>query len=206
MFSFLAAQPLSFERNHVCLFTNIQFALANGELLQLRGANGSGKSTLLRILAGFIEPSDGEVHWHGKSIHAENEAYNPHYVGHQNALQPYLSVTENLQFAAALRGQRVTSSELTGALKKVGLSAQQNMSAIQLSAGQARRLCLAKLILQPSPIWLLDEPATALDAEGNALLNGFIQEQLNQGGIVILATHSECNISSQTIWLGRHHG
>lgn len=204
-----SAHDISFERNTSPLFEKINLSLNAGELLQLRGANGSGKSTLLRMLAGFIEPHQGRICWQGTAIHAlDDYQQRIQYLGHQNGTKPYLSVQENLQLSGALSGKSFSATELQAALSRVGLNNLNHRPAAQLSAGQARRLSLARLVLQPADLWLLDEPTTALDAAGQALLAELLREHLRQNGIAIIATHHDLMYvpQSQTLWLGEQHG
>lgn len=209
-FTQLSAHALAFERNNQFLFENIQFSLKSGELLQLRGANGSGKSTLLRMLAGFIEPHQGEIHWQDTSVLDQLDIYQQqiHYVGHQNGTKPYLTVQENLKLNNALQGKQFSSNQLHHALEKIGLSHLSERPAANLSAGQARRLSLARLLLQSAAIWFLDEPTTALDTAGQTVLAELLTTHLKHNGIAVVATHQDLPFisHSQTLWLGANHG
>ena len=185
----LCLKNLGFERNNQCLLSQINCVVNPGECLQIYGANGSGKSTLLRIIAGFIEPHIGHVLWQDNCIFAKRDSYkeNIHYVGHQNGIKPNLTVQENLQLSSALMGKSVppTGSLLT----QIGLMHYRDTKAALLSAGQLRRLSLARLLINTFKIWLLDEPLTALDGVGQSLLTQVLNQHLANGGIGILATH-----------------
>jgi heme exporter protein A len=195
----LILNNLAFERNHQLLFQPVNCTLNAGDSLQVRGTNGSGKSTLLRILAGYIETEIGSVTWQGQSIlQAENYSQTLCYLGHQNGIRPYLTTYENLKLYCALSAQKSESSLLISALRQVGLAHAIETQAVFLSAGQKRRLALARLLVNPKPLWILDEPTTALDADGVSLLNELLVSHLNQNGIAIVATHQEFLTTDKT--------
>jgi heme exporter protein A len=201
----LQLNQLSFERNNQFLFQNIHCQLSQGDLLQVRGANGSGKSTLLRILAGYIEVENNSVLWNNQCIAVNRHDYQQqlHYLGHQNGIKPALTVAENLQLSTAL-SRKNNSSPIEAAVKKTGLAQLLETPARNLSAGLLRRLALTRLLLNPQKLWILDEPATALDQAGQALLLHLLREHQSLGGITILATHQDLNWGSEmkTINLG----
>lgn len=205
----LCIKNLSFERNQQLLLDRIDYDLQFGDCLQIRGANGSGKSTLLRILAAFIHPTQGDIEWHGISVFAERDLYQQevHYIGHQNGIKPYLTVFENLELISALSGTKRTPKDIQHVLTKMDLHDFMHNQANYLSAGQLRRLCLAKLLLQPKQVWILDEPVTSLDKEGQQLLDAMLTEHQAQNGITIIATHQPIasNISWKTLELGKHY-
>lgn len=187
---------LAFERNNQFLFAQINCTLQAGEVLQIRGANGSGKSTLLRILAGLIEPTNGSI------------VTQPlHYLGHQNAVKQNLTVYENLKLYSALSGIKIQHLEINAIVKKIGLNHVTHRKACYLSAGQVRRLSLARLLLNPVPLWLLDEPTTALDTEGQQLLTDLLNQQAANGGMAIVATHQNLLLTHplKTIHLGEQY-
>lgn len=194
---------LTLERYDKRLFKPVSGVLRSGELLQITGTNGSGKSTLLRMIAGFIEPHTGCVRWHGQDVLTQRADYQQqvHYVGHQHGIKAYLTLTENLQLYAALRGDTISTSMMTTVLDKLGLAYHAEQQTQHLSAGQKRRLSLARLLIKPLPLWILDEPATALDAEGQKLLLQLIIQQLESGGMVLLATHQLLQLSQGVTWL-----
>jgi cell division protein FtsA len=156
--------------------------LAAGEMLVLRGANGSGKSTLLRVMAGLTPVLSGEIRWGDGAIQADRIAHNSrcHYVSHQDALKPVLTVRQNLELWQSLRNGGPERIEL--ALERLGIARLADLPALLLSAGQRRRLALARLMAMTSPLWLLDEPATALDADGAARLEQILRDHLAGGG------------------------
>ena len=184
---------LAFERNYHFLFNEINSSLNPGELLQVRGANGSGKSTLLRILAGYIEPHAGNILWQNKCIFKQRDQYQQQiqYLGHQNGLKPNLTVYENLQLNFALINQKPDSLKISAALKKVDLYHLQHKQIQYLSAGQARRLALSRLLLRDAPLWILDEPTTALDIHGQQLFADLLQQHLAADGMIVLTAHHE---------------
>lgn len=179
------------------LFNHLGVSLQLGAALALRGANGSGKSTLLRIMAGLMPPATGEVLWQGENIRNNADfLQSVLYIGHQNALKPELSVYDNVQYWAALRGTEMLAP---AAMQFFGLWPMSDIPAGELSAGWQRRVTLARLLSTPSRVWLLDEPFANLDAEGIEMLDGLISTRVKQDGIVILASHSDESIPSLEI-------
>lgn len=181
---------LSYERNDQPLFAEINFSVAKGELLYIVGPNGVGKTTLLKILTGNLLPTTGEIYWQAQRIHDDATTYQQalHYIGHLSGIRGALTVAENLQLLGRLQGDfQAAQSEL--ALQKLGLSAFSHRLAKQLSSGQRKRVALAKLLLQPQPLWILDEPFNALDQSGIELVHAMMTEQLQQGGQIILTSH-----------------
>jgi heme exporter protein A len=178
------------------IFAGLSFTVGPGEALLIRGPNGAGKSTLLRCLAGLLKPALGSVAWDGREgAGAEDEGdWRPrtlHFVAHQTALKPALTARQNLRFLAGLTGTRPAPEAIDAALARVGLTHACEAAAGRLSAGQQRRLSLARLIVAPRPLWLLDEPTTALDTQGQALVADLIEAHLRGGGLVLAATHQE---------------
>jgi heme exporter protein A len=165
--------------------------LAGGDALVLRGPNGSGKSSLLRLLAGFLEPAAGTLAWAGAPIADDLAAHRArlHHVGHADAVKAPLTVRENLAFASALSG--AADDGLAEALAGFDLARLAEVPARYLSAGQRRRLALARLLAIPRPLWLLDEPGVGLDAANRARLEQAIAGHRAEGGIVVLATHGD---------------
>jgi heme exporter protein A len=202
----LTVENLTFERNDQPLLKQIGFHLHPGELLQIQGPNGSGKSTLLRILAGIIEPQEGAVLWQCHSIFYDRADYHQtlQYIGHQHGVKPYLTVHENLQLNGALMARKIPSQHITAALQKVGLASLEETPALSLSAGQTRRVALARLFIQPSQIWILDEPTTALDSHSQHCLMELLSEHLAKKGMAIVATHHSLSLSQEikTLTLG----
>jgi heme exporter protein A len=205
----LVIQNLGFERNNIPLLDQINSTANAGELLQVRGANGCGKSTLLRLLAGYLEPHSGAIFWQNQSITEQCDTYQQHihYVGHRNGIKPILTVTENLKLLCALNQIPFHAATIKTVLTKMGLQHAADKQACHLSAGQLRRLALARLSLNRSKIWILDEPTTALDTTGQAVLTDLLTEHLTDGGLAIIATHHDLDLSYpvKTLLLGAKH-
>ena len=173
------------------LLRGLSFALDAGTALQLLWPNGTGKTSLLRCLAGYLHAEEGEVRWSGQSVRADRDAFHWDlaYLGHDTALKADLTALENLRFACALRSPR-TDAQLQQSLDAVGLSKIDPRQPVRsLSAGQQRRVALARLSLWNAKLWLLDEPASNLDAAGQAVLEAILKSHLESGGAAILATH-----------------
>jgi heme exporter protein A len=180
------------------LFDGVTFSLRAGEALVVTGPNGTGKSSLLRILAGLLEEEAGEITQAGEML----------YLGHLDALKPQLTVMENLRFWVRMFGGR---GALDAALARFGLGHIPDLAAGVLSAGQRRRLTLARFSCflggdSARPVWLMDEPDSALDDAGRALLDDLLAEHLAKGGIVVAATHRGLGIAAQELRLGAREG
>jgi heme exporter protein A len=171
------------------VFEGLDFELAPGGALVLTGPNGSGKSSLLRLMAGLTPPLLGALSWHGTSVAEDPAAHRArlHLVGHQDALKPVLTVAETLAFSAALRETSV--DRVLPALQRFHLAELADLPCRVLSAGQRRRLALARLLASPAPLWLLDEPSTGLDEASMLDLLAAIAEHRAGGGLVAIATH-----------------
>jgi len=178
-------------RGERTVFSGLDFALHSGDALILQGANGSGKSSLLRLMAGLLKPESGSVMWGQENTADEPDAHGArlHYVGQGNAVKPALSVRENLGFWARLRPSQ-DGFGVDQALARFEIGHLANLPARYLSAGQTRRLALARLLAAPAPLWLLDEPANALDARSTEILADVIGEHRAGGGMTVLATHA----------------
>ncbi|HEX2493523.1 MAG TPA: cytochrome c biogenesis heme-transporting ATPase CcmA [Steroidobacter sp.] len=174
--------------NH--LLRGVSFTLASGELLQVVGPNGVGKTSLLRCVAGLMPVESGEIRWGGQTIDQAREDFHQRlaYLAHNNALKPELTALENLRYAIAVR-RSVAGSELGDVLARLQISACADLPARALSAGQKRRLALARILLTQAPLWILDEPITNLDADGVALFESCMAEHLSAGGRVLAAAH-----------------
>jgi heme exporter protein A len=204
----LEAVNLGCTRGDRRLFNGLSFSAEPGELIELRGANGSGKTSLLRILSGLATPAEGEVRWQGESIRSLGEAYSGAvaYLAHQNGVKDELSAMENLRISSGVAGNALSKSEAEEILEKVGLSRQQNLPARSLSAGQRRRVALARLLTSKAPLWILDEVLTSLDDTAIELSREFIGDHLKKGGLAIIATHQNLDLAaerSQRIELSR---
>jgi heme exporter protein A len=181
------------------LFKDLNFKVAAGELIELRGANGSGKTSLLRILGGLAAPAAGAVRWQGKNIRKLSEEYFAAvaYLGHQNGVKSELSAIENLSISSGLSGRNLSKDQAQQILVRVGLS-QYAMPTRFLSAGQRRRVGLARLLSSMASLWLLDEVLTSLDEAAVNMTRDLISEHLEQGGMAIIATHQELNLSRES--------
>jgi heme exporter protein A len=189
----LRAADLTCRRGGRDVFAGVAFAVAAGEALAVTGRNGAGKSSLLRLLVGFIRPAGGRL-WLDGGDPELSIAEQAHYLGHQDAVKPSLSVAENLRFWLAFLGGGAAKVE--DILELIGLGGIAALPAAYLSAGQRRRLSIARLVAVKRPIWLLDEPGSTLDAAGSDRLTGFMQSHLADGGLIIAATHGALGLSS----------
>jgi heme exporter protein A len=194
----LVASDLAMMRNGRTLFTDLSFTLGPGEALAVRGANGAGKSTLLRIAAGLLAPTAGHI-----AVEPNDESEGPslaHYVGHLDGLKPALTVTANLQFWRRVWGGR---GDVPAALDAMALGNLAHLHVATLSAGQRRRLALARLLIAERPLWLLDEPTTALDQNGETQLGDLLRRHLAAGGMALVATHRDLLVAAaRTLTLG----
>ncbi len=184
----LSAHGLRFTRNDVPVFGPVNFEVAAGEALLVQGDNGAGKTTLLKVLAGLLRAEGGEVRLQGKPEDAALRARVVGYLGHLPAQKADLSALENLRFLCGLHGSRPGLS-LEDAMAIVGLAGYEDALARQMSAGQRKRLSLARLWLSPAPLWLMDEPYANLDLEGIELVNRMVQAHLREGGGAMVTTH-----------------
>lgn len=194
----LGAQDLACGHGDAMLARGLSFTVAPGTGLLLRGPNGAGKSTLLLTLAGLLPPLAGKVALEG---HDAEGGPAIHHCGHRNAVRARLTPRETLTFWQAING--ATGLTPDAALARVGLSAIARLDAGYLSAGQQRRLALARLLVSRRAVWLLDEPTAALDAEGQTLLAGLLGEHLADGGLAVIATHDAIALDGlETLSLG----
>lgn len=185
---------LSCTRGEHQIFADRSFALAPGEALLLTGPNGAGKTSLLLCLAGFLFVPKGQIDWQGRDPE-QQLGEDIHFIGHQSAVKPGLTVAESLMFWAKINGG--APNEVHPALEQAGLGHATDLDASLLSAGQVRRLALARLIVSPRPIWLLDEPTSALDKDGDKWVTGLIDAHLDSGGIAIAATHLDLSLKNK---------
>lgn len=187
----LDVQSLECVRDDRLLFSDLSFSLAEAEVLQIEGPNGCGKTSLLRILCGLRLADAGKVMWHGQSIRANREDYyaNMVYIGHLPCIKGELTVAENVHALLDTRSLAVAGSVIESALAKVGLASYEDVPGKALSSGQRRRILLAFIELAQAKLWVLDEPLTALDVQGVALMESMILEHRQAGGSVIFTTH-----------------
>lgn len=193
----LSANNLVGVRGERLLFEKLSFKLNSGSVLYLQGANGSGKTTLLRMICGLSKPYDGNINWCGENINTLAEEYSKHvlYIGHLSGIKEDLTALENLQFSIGLSGADISADKATEALKLLGLAKGLNLPTRMLSQGQKRRVALARLWLQDLPLWILDEPFTALDANAAELLKQKIETFAHDGGIVVMTTHQDVTLN-----------
>ena len=194
----LKAIELRCERGGRTLFQGLSFELRGGDLLRLAGQNGSGKTSLLRILCGLLWPNAGEVRWKDASIHSLREDFAQAlvYLGHAPAVKDELSAAENLEIACRLAGKAVHEEQVIAALDRMGL-ARRDVPVKKLSQGQRRRAALARLVLSESvPLWLLDEPFSALDVAAAKVVEDLIAAHVAGGGTVVYTTHQEVGITA----------
>jgi heme exporter protein A len=181
------------------VFSGLDFAVSGGELLAVTGRNGSGKTSLLRLIAGLLQPEGGSIvlEGGGAELTLPEQA---HYLGHRDAMKPALSVTENLVFwRDFLGGERFDAGD---SLAAVGIEHAAHLPAAYLSAGQRRRLSLARLIAVRRPLWLVDEPTAALDAAGQALFASLMRDHLAAGGLIMAATHGPLGVDGRELRMG----
>ncbi|MBV8635235.1 MAG: cytochrome c biogenesis heme-transporting ATPase CcmA [Burkholderiaceae bacterium] len=193
----LQAAGLACTRGERHLFHDIHFELKGGEALRMAGTNGSGKTSMLRLLCGLAEPTAGEVRWHGKDVRRAREEFCADlvYLGHANGVKDDLAAWENLVVAMTLSGHAVDSGQAWHALDSVGLGEIGHLPARSLSQGQRKRVALARLQLSTAqPLWILDEPFTALDAASVAALCETLNAHLERGGMLVYTTHQEITL------------
>lgn len=189
----LEARNLSCIRDERILFSDLNFTLNSGQVLLIEGRNGAGKTSLLRILTGFRKPDEGDLFWNNELIDDTQEFYqDTAYIGHNNGLKESLTAEENLHYAQALA---ISTLTIDDALEQVGLNGYQETFVRFMSAGQKRRLALARLLCTHKPLWILDEPFTSLDRASIKLFEKFIETHANQGGLVTMTSHHDTSIS-----------
>ena len=186
----LQTVALACERDLRLLFENLDLRLASGEMVQISGPNGSGKTSLLRLLSGLMQPTDGQVLLNGQPLNAQRTelARNLLWIGHAAGIKDLLTPEENLSWLCALH-QPASHDAIGQALATVGLRGFEDVPCHTLSAGQQRRVALARLYLDCPPLWILDEPFTALDKQGVAQLEEHLTAHCERGGVVVLTTH-----------------
>ena len=192
-----AGRGLACRRGERLVFAGLAFTLPPGGALALTGPNGSGKSSLLRLMAGLTPPEAGVLGWDGTSVREDPAAHRArlHFIGHHDAVKPVLTVAETLAFWAGMRGGQAVAP----ALERFGLAALADWPCRLLSAGQRRRLALARLVASPAPLWLLDEPLTGLDSDAVADLAAAIAAHRAAGGLVVYSTHAPLPLEAVAI-------
>jgi heme exporter protein A len=195
-----AADGLSVEKVHVWrgdrhVLKGVSLSLRPGQLLHVSGPNGTGKTTLLRVVCGLLRPEQGQVSWLGASIASVRTEYQATlaYASHEPALKADLTALENLRFAVGLK-RRVTIDELRASLERTGVAACADLPARVLSAGQRRRVAMARVLAMNATLWLLDEPFTNLDAAGTDLMTGLLQSHVELGGAALVVAHHDLKI------------
>jgi heme exporter protein A len=179
------------------LFNGVDLAVDGGEWLHVRGANGVGKTSLLRLLVALAQPSEGQIRWQGEPIAECAAAYRREllFLGHQGALKDDLTALENIELAGALDGVQPARAEVTAALRRFGLHGREELPVRFLSAGQKRRVLLARLLTRKATLWVLDEPFTALDAKAVTMLSELIAQHLAGGGMAVVTSHQPISVA-----------
>jgi len=196
----LIAENLSGERGGETVFSKVGFSLADGQALLVTGPNGSGKSTLLRIVAGLLPAAAGTITLEGGGEAFLSVASACHYLGHQNAMKPTLSVTDNLCFWRDFCGE--TRLGIEEGLEAVGLAGIGHLPFGYLSTGQRRRAAIARLLVSHRPLWLLDEPTAGLDKASEQRFSALMSAHCHDGGLIVAATHLPLGIEAQELKMG----
>jgi heme exporter protein A len=196
----LTAESLHLWRGEHHVLRGVSFRVAAGQCLQVTGANGSGKTTLLRALCGLVPLESGRICWLGRDLSEDPSAFHGElgYLGHDNGLKADLTAAENLRFAARLR-RPVQHGEISTALERTGVADSADVALRRLSAGQRRRVALARLLLWRGAVWVLDEPGSNLDARGQSLLTELIGAHLAAGGVAVVATHQSLHLPTPQV-------
>jgi heme exporter protein A len=186
----ISARELHVWRGERAVLRGLSVDAAPGDCVHIAGPNGSGKTTLLRVLAGLLTPEEGSVQWQGRPINADREAYEASlsYLGHTDGVKAEFTARENLVYEVGLR-RRLAADEIEHTLARVALAGSRDQPARTLSAGQRRRLAMARVMLTGAPLWLLDEPFTNLDDAGVQCLSAVIAAHLDAGGAALIASH-----------------
>ncbi|EJL6394062.1 cytochrome C biogenesis protein CcmA [Vibrio navarrensis] len=189
----LEVSNLTAIRDERVLFENLTFSIQPGELVQIEGRNGTGKTTLLRIVTGLGDKEEGEILWKGEQIDKSRDEFHQDllFLGHQTGVKRELTAFENLSFYQSVHQESSSHEAIFQALAKVGLAGREDVPVAQLSAGQQRRVALARLWLSKQVLWILDEPLTAIDKQGVKVLEALFAHHAENGGIVILTTHQD---------------
>ena len=195
----LAVEKVHVWRGDRHVLKGVSLTVGPGELLHVSGANGAGKTTLLRVVAGLLRPEQGAVHWRGASILAARSEYQAAlaYASHEPALKSDLTALENLRFLVGLK-RPVSLSELGASLERTGVAQCADLPARVLSAGQRRRVAMARVLAYRASLWLRDEPFTNLDAAGAALMSTLLEDHVAAGGAALVVAHHDLNLSANT--------
>jgi heme exporter protein A len=200
----IAPDGLCVEKVHVWrgdrhVLRGVSLDVHPGELMHVSGPNGTGKTTLLRVVSGLLRPEKGSVAWQGRSIAATAAEYQSAlaYASHEPALKSDLTALENLRFTVGLK-RRVTAAELRSSLERTGVANCADLPARVLSAGQRRRVAMARVLAFRADLWLLDEPYTNLDGSGSSLLSALLAEHVGQGGVALVVAHHDLNVAVPT--------
>ena len=195
----LIGRQLRCIRGNQTLFQSLNLQLDAGQWLYLKGENGAGKTSLLRILAGLTLPAEGEVLWQNTPIGKQRATYHQDllYIGHHAGLKEDLTLTENLRAQLAIDGVKVTNTAIREALTRMGLGKRQHLPARVLSAGQKRRGLLARALLRPAKLWILDEPFNALDVQAIAHVQDLLKSHLANGGLLVLTSHQTPDLGNE---------
>ncbi len=193
--SVLSTENLSYEINDKLILQGISFSIQSGQVLFIEGENGSGKTTLLRIISGLMQADEGHINWNGKTIEDERIEYNQQltYLGHSTGVKAELSALENINFFSALSGLAQKENP-QAAMKRVGLDSYQNTLGRHLSYGQQRRIALTRLMMEPSQLWILDEPFAGLDKKMIHDLQSLFVKHVNEGGLLVLTSHQHIEL------------
>ncbi len=189
----LEVSNLTAIRDERVLFENLKFEIKPGELVQIEGRNGTGKTTLLRIVTGLGDREGGIIKWKGEEVEKSRDIFHHDllFLGHQTGVKRELTALENLRFYQSIHNNHTSDDEIFTALTQVGLAGREDIPVAQLSAGQQRRVALARLWLSKQILWILDEPLTAIDKQGVKVLEALFAHHADNGGIVILTTHQD---------------
>lgn len=196
----LTAADLTCDRGERRVFSGVRFDISGGDALAVVGPNGTGKSSLLRLIAGLLPAVGGTLAWNGTAVADDPDAHRTrlHYLGHLDAIKPTLTPAETLAFHARLRGRQADRPAVMAALDAFGLGRLADLPGRFLSQGQRRRVALARLIVAPAPLWLLDEPTNGLDADSLERLTDAIDHHRSAGGLLIAATHGGLDLGAHT--------